>query len=83
MRKQDVSTGTFNRIGSHPTVNFINVKRANFSYEIMAQKPKRNYKKGRSYEKFVRKTLMKLTPDTHFYNNLYEMCYMLDSQILK
>jgi len=50
-------------VKSTPGVNFINVKRANFLYKILAPKPLRNYKKGCSYEKFVRKTLMKLTPD--------------------
>jgi len=40
-------------------VNFINLKRTNFSYEFLLPKQ-------RSYEKFVRKTLMKLTPASFY-----------------
>jgi hypothetical protein len=50
----------FRRRESQEVVYFINVKHTNFS-----PKPKRNKKKlpkHRSYEKLVRKTLMKLTP---------------------
>jgi len=42
-------------------VNFINVLRARFLYEILAPKPKCNKKKGHSYKTSVRKTLVKLT----------------------
>jgi len=44
-----------------PVVNFINIKRANFLYEFIYI-AKTKLEKGRSYEKFVRKMLMKLTP---------------------
>jgi hypothetical protein len=48
-----------------PVVNFINVKRTNFSYERRISAAFSSYtyvEKRRSYEKFVRKMLMKLTP---------------------
>jgi len=47
-----------------PTVNFINIIRTNFSYETLFQQLFSSYmyvKKRHSYEKFVRKMLMKLT----------------------
>jgi hypothetical protein len=46
------------------TVNFIKVKRANFSYELCFSSYILALAKN-SYEKFVRKTLMKLTPGYH------------------
>ncbi len=52
-----------------PAVNFINVKRANFSYEnLFWQLFKLHFgfderAKAHSYVKFARLTLMKLTPD--------------------
>jgi len=52
-------------VNPHPVVNFIIVKRTNFSYErhISAAFSSYDYiEKLRSYEKFVRKMLMKLTP---------------------
>jgi len=48
-----------------PAVNFINVKRTNFSYErcVLAAFSSYMYiEKRHSYKKFVRKMLMKLTP---------------------
>jgi len=44
-----------------PVVNFINVKRANFSYKLCFSSYVLALAK-KSYEKIVRKTLMKLTP---------------------
>jgi len=49
------------RIKYRTTVNFINVNRANFSYKS-SFKAKTWLEKRHLYEKFVRKTLMKLTP---------------------
>jgi len=46
-------------------VNFIKVKRTSFSYECIVLAAFSSYmyvEKWRSYEKFVRKMLMKLTP---------------------
>ncbi len=50
---------------SQPGVNFINIKRTNFSYKrrVLAAFSSYMYiEKWRSYEKFVRKMMMKLTP---------------------
>jgi hypothetical protein len=52
-----------------PVVNFISVKRAHFSYEHCFS----SYVLALSkilHEKFVRKTVMKLTPDVNFTNIL-------------
>jgi len=48
-----------------PAVNFINVKRTNFSYECRISAAFSSYmytEKRRSYKKFVCKMLMKLAP---------------------
>jgi len=53
------------RICNKPVVNFINVKCTNFLYERRVSAAFSSYmyeEKWRSYEKFVRKMLMKLTP---------------------
>jgi hypothetical protein len=68
-----------------PTVNFINVKHANFSYKhcfgsffssymyIVTELPKQC-----SYEKFVRLTLRKLTPRHNFFNVLLTAFMLVD-----
>ncbi len=58
--KKDSQVGSlFTLMGS--TVNFINVKRANFLYELRFSSYVLALSKN-LYEKFVHKTLMKLTP---------------------
>ncbi len=52
-----------------PVINFVNVKRANFSYKCSFSSfyyihvTRKKLPKQRTYEKFVRKMLMKLTPE--------------------
>jgi len=57
-----------------PEFNFINVKRTNFSYEMLFQQlfsSDMYIKKWRLYEKFVRLMLMKLTTEFNFTNILW------------
>jgi len=59
----------------YPVVNFITVKRTIFSYEhcVLAAFSSYMYvEKWCSYEKFVRKMLMKLTPEWERENGLSE-----------
>ncbi len=63
LRKESYGDSTFDKF-FHPAVNFINVERTNFSYETSFWQlfsSDMYVKKRRSYEKFVRLTLMKLT----------------------
>jgi len=64
-----------------PIVNFINDKRTNFSYEChisAAFSCYMNVEKQCSYEKCVRKMLMKLTP---FFPLIFDQCLSASNQI--
>jgi len=59
-------------------LNFINVLRTNFSYECQISAAFSSYmyvEKQRSYEKFVRLTLMKLTPSPSIFTKEQTQSY--------